>query len=191
VALLDRAIVSALPAVPKPIVRRISQRYIAGERIEDACRVVNELNASGKMATIDVLGEEITTEEEARHIAYTYDDVFRAIDEHALDSNVSVKLTGLGLKLDREVARENLERTVRGAAERGNFVRIDMEDSSCTDDTLTRYRELRESGLGKGGIVVQGWLGRASTRCEPTSSMHWRRCSPAAPTLASRPMTSC
>lgn len=159
-ALLDRAIVSALPAVPKPIVRRISQRYIAGERIEDACRVVKELNVGGKMATIDVLGEEITTPEEARHIAYAYDDVFRAIDEQGLDSNVSVKLTGMGLKLDLDIARENLERTVRGAAERGNFVRIDMEDSSCTDDTLTLYRELREQGLDNVGIVLQAYLRR-------------------------------
>jgi proline dehydrogenase len=160
VALLDRAIVSALPAVPKPIVRRISQRYIAGERVEDACRVVKNLNAEGKMATIDVLGEEITTPEEARHIAYAYDDVFRAIEEQGLDSNVSVKLTGMGLKLGREIARQNLERTVRGAAERGNFVRIDMEDSSCTDDTLALYRELREQGLDNVGIVLQAHLRR-------------------------------
>jgi proline dehydrogenase len=160
VALLDRAIVSALPAVPKPIVRRISQRYIAGERVEDACRVVKELNAQGKMATIDVLGEEITTPEEARHIAYAYDDVFRAIDEQGLDSNVSVKLTGMGLKLGRNTVRENLERTVRGARERGNFVRIDMEDSSCTDDTLALYRELREEGLDNVGIVLQAYLRR-------------------------------
>jgi proline dehydrogenase len=160
VALLDRAIVSALPAVPKPIVRRISQRYIAGDRVDDACRVVKELNAAGKMATIDVLGEEITTPEEARHIAYAYDDVFRAIDEQGLDSNVSVKLTGMGLKLDLDIARENLERTVRGAAERGNFVRIDMEDSSCTDDTLRLYRELREQGLDNVGIVLQAYLRR-------------------------------
>ena len=159
-ALLDRAIVSALPAVPKPIVRLISQRYIAGERIEDACRVVKELNAAGKMATIDVLGEEITTPEEARHIAFAYDDVFRTIDEQGLDSNVSVKLTGMGLKLDRKIAKENLERTVRGAAKRGNFVRIDMEDSSCTDDTLAIYRELREEGLDNVGIVLQAYLRR-------------------------------
>jgi proline dehydrogenase len=160
VALLDRAIVSALPAVPKPIVRRISQRYIAGERIDDACRVVKELNSQGKMATIDVLGEEITTPEEARHIAYAYDDVFRAIEEQGLDSNVSVKLTGLGLKLGRQICKQNLERTVRGAAERGNFVRIDMEDSSCTEDTLALYRELREDGLENVGIVLQAYLRR-------------------------------
>ena len=159
-ALLDRAIVSALPAVPKPIVRRISRRYIAGEQVDDACRVVRNLNATGKIATIDVLGEEVTTPEEARHIAYSYDDVFQVIDDQGLDSNVSVKLTGLGLKLGREICKQNLARTVRGAARRGNFVRIDMEDSSCTDDTLALYRELRADGLDNVGIVLQAHLRR-------------------------------
>jgi proline dehydrogenase len=160
VALLDRAIVRTLPAVPKPIVRRISERYIAGTRVEDACRVVERLNAEGKLATIDVLGEEITTWEEARHIGYQYENVFRTIDEQSLDSNVSVKLTGLGLKLDHALCREILERLVRHAAQRGNFVRIDMEDSSCTDETLRLYRELRETGLDNVGIVLQAYMRR-------------------------------
>jgi proline dehydrogenase len=160
VALLSRAIVRTLPAVPKPIVRKISERYIAGTRVEDACRVVKSLNAESKMATIDVLGEEITTWEEARHIGYEYENVFRAIDEQGLDSNVSVKLTGLGLKLDHGLCREILERLVRQAAERRNFVRIDMEDSSCTDETLRLYRELREAGLDNVGIVLQAYLRR-------------------------------
>ena len=159
-ALLDKAIVRTLPAVPKPIVRKISERYIAGTRVEDACRVVRRLNGEGKMATIDVLGEEITTWEEARHIGYEYENVFRAIDEQGLDSNVSVKLTGLGLKLDHGLCREILERLVRQAAERRNFVRIDMEDSSCTDETLRLYRELREAGLDNVGVVLQAYLRR-------------------------------
>src|SRR5438309_3283340 len=75
VALLDRAIVRLLPAVPKPVVRKISDRYIAGTDVADACRVVKELNSAGKMATIDVLGEEIASPEEARAIATTYKDV--------------------------------------------------------------------------------------------------------------------
>jgi proline dehydrogenase len=159
-AMLDRAIVRTLPAVPKGIVRRISDRYIAGTRIEDACSVVKRLNDEGKMATIDVLGEEITTWEEARHIGYEYENTFRAIDEQGLDSNVSVKLTGLGLKLDYGLCREILERLVRQAAERRNFVRIDMEDSSCTDDTLRLYRELRDAGLDNVGVVLQASLRR-------------------------------
>lgn len=170
-ALLSRAIVRTLPAVPKPIVRKISERYIAGTRVEDACRVVKSLNAESKMATIDVLGEEITTWEEARHIGYEYENVFRAIDEQGLDSNVSVKLTGLGLKLDHGLCREILERLVRQAAERRNFVRIDMEDSSCTDETLRLYRELREAGLDNVGIVLQAYLRRTLDDIEALSDL--------------------
>ena len=159
-ALLDRAIVRLLPAVPKPVVRRISERYIAGTELEDACRVVSELNDAGKMATIDVLGEEITSREEALAIAREYGHVFATIDRERLDSNVSVKLTGLGLKLGYEFCRENLASLVRSAAQRSNFVRIDMEDSSCTDDTLRIYRDLRAEGLDNVGIVLQAALRR-------------------------------
>jgi proline dehydrogenase len=160
VALLDRAIVRLLPAVPRPVVRRISDRYIAGSDLPDATRVVRQLNARGKLATIDVLGEEITNEEETRVIARAYQDVLAEIDRAGLDSNISVKLTGLGLELDYDLCRANLERVVREAAERDNFVRIDMEDSSTTDATLRLYRELRGSGYANLGIVLQASLRR-------------------------------
>ena len=140
--------------------RRISERYIAGTELDDALRVVRDLNAQGKMATIDVLGEEIGNPDEARAIAAAYRDTFRAIELGRLDSNVSVKLTALGLKLDYELCRANLEHVVRHAAERGNFVRIDMEDSSTTDDTLRLYRELRAAGLENVGVVLQARLKR-------------------------------
>jgi proline dehydrogenase len=160
VAILDRAIVRLLPAVPKPVVRRISSRYIAGTELEDACRVVERLNREGKMATIDVLGEEIASAEEAEAIAHTYEDVFSTIERMALDSNVSVKPTALGLKLGYDVFRENVELVVRRAAESSNFVRIDMEDSSTTDETLRLYRELRDAGLDNVGVVLQARLRR-------------------------------
>src|SRR5205085_6170130 len=118
---------------------RLSGRYIAGETLAEAVEVVPDLNTGGKLATVDVLGEEITREEETRAIAQAYRDVFAAIDEAALDSNVSVKLTALGLGLSYELCRENLLDVVGTAAGYGNFVRIDMEDSSTTDDTLRLY----------------------------------------------------
>jgi proline dehydrogenase len=123
------------------------------------------------MATIDVLGEEITTWEEARHIGYEYENVFRAIDEQGLDSNVSIKLTGLGLKLDYGLCRDIVERLVRHAAERKNFVRIDMEDSTCTDDTLRLYRELRAAGLDNVGVVLQSRLRRTLDDIESLSDL--------------------
>ena len=159
-ALLDRSIVRVLPAVPRPIVRRISGRYIAGSGLPDAIRVVKDLNAQGKMATIDVLGEESASRRETLDIVRAYHDVFEAIERARLDSNVSVKLTGLGLNLAYELCRANLEKVVRHAAESGNFVRIDMEDATCTSDTLQLYREVREAGLDNVGIVLQAYLRR-------------------------------
>jgi proline dehydrogenase len=160
VALLDRAIVRLLPAVPRPIVQKLSERYIAGPELRDARRTVRRLNADGKMATIDVLGEEITNEEDAAAIVDAYEDVFADIERCELDSNVSVKPTGLGLKLDLDLCRDNLRALVEDAAARDNFVRIDMEDSSTTDETLRLYRELREEGHDNLGIVLQATLRR-------------------------------
>jgi proline dehydrogenase len=160
VSLIDSALVRLLPAVPKPVVQMFSSRYIAGATLAEAVDCVRDLNAGGKMATVDVLGEEITREEDTRAIAQAYRDVFAAIDEARLDSNVSVKLTALGLDLSYELCRENLLDVVRSAAGCGNFVRIDMEDSSTTGDTLRLYRELREDGHDNLGVVLQARLRR-------------------------------
>ncbi len=137
-----------------------SARYIAGTTLDDAVGVVERLNADGKLATIDVLGEEITREDEARAIAQAYRDVFDEIERKQLESNVSVKLTALGLGLSYDMCRANLEDVVRQAADDHNFVRIDMEDSSTTDDTLRLYRELREAGHENLGVVLQAYLRR-------------------------------
>jgi proline dehydrogenase len=159
-AIFDRAIVRMLPAVPRPVVQKLAGRYIAGTELKDAREAVREINAEGKAATIDVLGEEITNEDEAAAIVRAYQDVFADIQHCELDSNVSVKLTALGLNLDYEVCRANLRAVVEDAASRDNFVRIDMEDSSTTDDTLRLYRELREQGLDNVGVVLQAMLRR-------------------------------
>ncbi len=159
-ALLDRAIVRLLPVVPKLVVQRLSSRYIAGASLDDAIRVVERLNAKGKLATVDVLGEEITSADQARAIAGQYHDVLTRIDETGLDANVSVKVTGFGLDLDEDLCRDNLRSIVRDAAARGNFVRIDMEDSSTTDRTLALYGELRLGGHSNVGVVLQAYLRR-------------------------------
>ena len=171
-SLLDRAIVRVLPAIPRPVVRRLSSRYIAGPKIEDALRVVTELDAEGKLATVDVLGEEITQASEAREITQTYLAALEAFGRAGLEANVSVKLTGLGLKLDRELCRENLE----AIASTGNFVRIDMEDSSTTDATLELYRELRAAGHEKLGVVLQAALRRTEDDARALAGANVRLC---------------
>ena len=145
-SLLDSALVRLLPAVPKPVVQLFSSRYIAGATLQEAADCVRKLNVGGKMATVDVLGEEITREEETREIAQAYRDVFAAIHDAQLDSNVSVKLTALGLGLSYDLCRENLLDVVRTAA--------------TTDDTLRLYRELREDGHDNLGVVLQARLRR-------------------------------
>ena len=159
-ALLDRAIVKLLPAVPKPVVQRISSRYIAGSKLDDAVRVVRRLNADGKLATVDVLGEEIHDAGETAAFVRAYEDVLEAIERERLDSNISIKLTALGLKVDYELCRRNLVEVVGHAAARHNFVRIDMEDSSTTTDTLQLYREQREAGHDNLGVVLQASMRR-------------------------------
>jgi proline dehydrogenase len=156
VTLFDQAIARVLPAVPKPVVQLFSQRYIAGSTLQDAIEVVHRLNDEGKLATIDVLGEEIHREADARAIARAYNDVFAAIEREALGANVSIKLTGLGLNLSYDLCKENVESIVA----QGKFVRIDMEDSSTTSETLRLYRELREDGHENVGVVLQARLRR-------------------------------
>jgi proline dehydrogenase len=160
VSVFDKAITQVLPAVPRPVVRRLAAPYIAGPKLDDAVRVVRRLNEEGKMATVDVLGEEVSSVEETGEIKAAYRAMLDRIAEEGLDSNVSVKLTGLGLELDERLAKANLEATVDHAQELGNFVRIDMEDSSTTEATLRIYSELRASGRSNLGVVLQSYLRR-------------------------------
>jgi proline dehydrogenase len=160
VRLLDRAIVRALPVVPRNVVRRLSSRYIAGSTLAEATEVVRRLNEEGKDATLDVLGEEVALREEAIGLRDAYRRALETIHGEELHSTVSVKLTALGLKLDSRLCRENVTSLVAEAARYGNFVRIDMEDSSTTSETLSLYRALRDEGHENVGVVLQAALKR-------------------------------
>jgi proline dehydrogenase len=142
------------------VVRRISSRYIAGPTLDDAVAVVGRLNAEGKLATVDVLGEEITSVDAAATIVGAYRDALARLEDARLDANVSVKLTGFGLDLDLELCRRNLLAVVEDAAARCTFVRADMEDSTTTTRTLQLVRDLRAGGHENVGAVVQAYLRR-------------------------------
>jgi len=157
--LLDRVIARTLPAVPRSIVRRVANRYIAGETTDEAMQVVAGLNARGFRATLDILGEHIENLDQARRAVEGYLNVLEEIARRKADSTISIKLTQLGLKLDSRACVEMASRIVSRAAELNNFVRIDMEDSSCTTDTLRVYRELRRE-FSNVGVVVQAYLRR-------------------------------
>ena len=169
--LFDHAVARLLPAVPRSIVGRVAAPYIAGPTLEDARRVVGELNAAGMSATVDVLGEEVTRPESAEAIAAAYHEALAAISTDGLDANVSVKLTALGLHVDADLCRSLLTDVLRDAASRRIFVRIDMEDSSTTDATLALYRSLREEGYEGVGIVLQAALRRTLSDIEALSDL--------------------
>jgi proline dehydrogenase len=162
---LNKLIVATLPAIPKPIVRKFANRYIAGDSIQDAVRVVKELNSQGMMATLDVLGEDIHQREEAFAARDKIVEVLDAISREHLDSNISIKLTQVGLKLDRQFCFENTRHIVQRAKDRNNFVRVDIEDSTCTDNTLWVYRELRKE-FSNVGIALQAYLRRTQQDAE-------------------------
>ncbi len=138
---------------------RISSRYIAGEHVKDALRVIQKFNHEKFLATVDILGEHVSLREEATKIAEEYVHLLDSIEENSLDCNVSVKLTHLGLKLDYDFCKDNVRRIVSAAKAKNNFIRIDMEDSSCTDETLRMYRELRKD-FDNVGIAIQSYLRR-------------------------------
>lgn len=155
----NRLLVSTLPLVPKAIVGRVAARYVAGETLDDAVAAVRKLSAQGAMSTIDVLGEEVSERGKATAAVEEYVRVFDAIDKDKLDSNVSIKLTLLGLKIDEGFCRDNVERIAQVASKYGNFVRIDMEDHTTTDATLRIYHELQPR-YGNLGVVFQAYMRR-------------------------------
>jgi proline dehydrogenase len=172
VAVLNYLISRSLPMVPRPVVRIFSRRYIAGDSLEDAARVLLGLNGAGYAATLDVLGEEVDGRAPAESAVKEYLRALSLIREERLDSNISIKLTQLGLKLDPEFCLANVRALALAAREQGNFVRIDMEDSSCTTATLDLYGRLREQGLDNVGVVLQACLRRslADARALPEGS---------------------
>lgn len=160
-SLMDRAVSATLPVVPKPIVGYFSKRYIAGAAMEDAFGVVRDLAGEGAMATLDILGEFISSAEEAAANTLKYAELLRRISAEGLpDANVSVKLSALGLAIDRNMCLENMRRILVVVAELRSFARIDMEDSPWTDATIEVYRALRTEFPGRVGIVVQSRLRR-------------------------------
>ena len=141
-------------------------RFVAGETLDDCLAVLADLNAKGLHANTTLLGEDVESREETASVVAEFRSVLDRIRERELEANLAVKLTHLGLLIDEELAYENLSALVDHAAERGNFVRIDMEHSSVVDATLRIYRRLRESGRENVGCVLQAYLYRTPSDLE-------------------------
>jgi proline dehydrogenase len=136
-------------------------RFVAGETLDDAVPVLRRLNASGLLTNTTLLGEGVHDEAETRSVVAAYRAALERIAAEDLRTNIAVKLTHLGLSIDEELAQRNVAELVEHAAERGNFVRIDMEESRHVDSTLRIYRSLREGGHENVGTVLQAYLFRS------------------------------
>lgn len=144
------------------VAKRAASRFIAGETLSDAVRVVQELNQQGINATMDHLGEHTTTADIARRATEDILEILDGIQASGVRSNVSIKLTQIGMALDEGLCAQNLEQIVRRARDTGSFVRVDMEDSPWVDATLKLCRTMRaEKGLENIGVVIQSYLYRS------------------------------
>lgn len=157
---LNNLIVRTLPLIPKPVVQKIASRYVAGETLERALEVVRQLNAAGCMSTLAVLGEDLSRREEAEGTVEQYVRALSAIAASRLDSNISVKLTALGLRLDPRECRRQFGRILQEARQHDHFVRIDMEDSSVTEETIQIFLEALQT-YRRVGLVLQAYLHRS------------------------------
>jgi len=158
-SVFDTLVRHGMPLVPKFIVGRVARRYVAGETLTDAVQTIRELNAEGATCTIDVLGEEVHERAKAEAAVAAYLDVFDTITREGLDCNVSIKPTLLGLKIDEAFCTEMVSAVAAKGAEVDNFVRIDMEDHTCTDATFAIYRAVK-ARHGHVGVVLQAYLHR-------------------------------
>jgi proline dehydrogenase len=161
-SLFDTLVKHGMPLVPRPIVGRVASRYVAGETMDDAVRTLRAMNDEGAMGTVDVLGEEVRDRAKAEGAVGQYLELLDRIAAEGLDANVSIKPTMLGLKIDEALCTSNVSAIVDHAAELGNFVRIDMEDHTCTDATLRMYRRVHEAHPSSVGVVLQAYMHRTT-----------------------------
>lgn len=143
-----------------PGARRLARQFVAGETLAEAVEAVRELGRNGRQATLDHLGENISTPEQARAATEAYREILEEIARQKLDCSISVKLTQLGLDISEAQCREHLRSLVNRAAELGNHVRVDMEGSAYTDRTLAIIADLRTTSDAV-GAVIQAYLYRS------------------------------
>lgn len=160
-SVFSKLVVASLPIIPKVIVKKVAQRYIAGPFLDDAVNTTKALMSKGACATIDVLGEFVESRDRAVEETSMSRSVVDAIGANHLDAYLSVKLTSMGLDIDHDFAYNNLKTVVSRARELGAFVRMDMENTPYTDITLDFYRRLRADGFDNVGVVIQAYLRRS------------------------------
>jgi len=158
--MINKLIASSVSIFPKWFIELFSKSYVAGYSSNEVLSIVEKLNHKGFSATIDILGEHVKDLEISKNITQQYCELFDSINSKSIDSNISVKPTHIGLDISKNVALENFNKIIDTAKKKSNFLRIDMESSTNTDDTLEIYKSLKDNYSGV-GIVLQAYLKRS------------------------------
>lgn len=158
--MFNKIIAAILPYFPKKFIWIFSRSYIAGETIDDAMRVSEDLNNKNVKVTLDVLGEFINTLDEAESNRNEYLNLIDVTYKNRIDGNFSLKPTSFGLLIDKEICYNHIREIVAKAAKFNGFIRIDMEDSPCTDDEIVLFRRLKAEFPANVGLVLQAYLKR-------------------------------
>lgn len=170
--MFNKLIAALLPYMPKKMVWIFSKKYIAGETLQDAIEASKELNDEGMLVTIDVLGEFIKDLDEAEENKNEYLEVIEASEKNNIKGNYSIKPTFFGLLLDEEKCYQHLREVVAKAASYGNFVRIDMEDSPCTDKEIRLFRRIKKEFPKNVGLVFQAYMKRTLDDVKALMDLH-------------------
>jgi len=171
---INKTIASIIPLMPKQFVWLFSKRYIAGKTLEDAIRVAKELNGQGILVTVDILGEFISTLDEAVKNKNEYLDVIDRVMNAGIQGNFSLKPSMFGLLLDEDVCYSHIKEIVTKAASYHNFIRIDMEDSPCTDKEIALFKRLKNDYPTNVGLVFQAYLKRTLEDIKSLEYLHSR-----------------
>jgi len=181
--MFNKLIAATLPYFPKKFIWIFSRSYISGETLEDAIRASKELNSKNMKVTLDVLGEFIKNLDEAEANKREYLHLIEVSTQNKIDGNFSVKPTSFGLLIDKDVCYSHIREIVAKAASYNNFIRVDMEDSPCTDLEIELFRKLKAEFPKNVGLVLQAYLKRTRSDIEkmldlnsPETSLNYRLC---------------
>lgn len=170
--MFNKLIAASLPFMPKGFVWLFSKKYIAGEMLSDALQVSKDLNQKDMLVTLDLLGEFIKTLDEAKANKDAYLEIIDAAEKAGIKGSYSIKPTFFGLLIDKETCYNYLREVVSKAASYGNFVRVDMEDSKCTDREIELFRRLQKEFPKNVGLVFQAYLKRTLDDLKGLHDLH-------------------
>lgn len=172
IRMMKKMIAQSVPYFPKKLIWQFSKRYVAGKNLEDVISISKSLNVNGMLVTVDLLGEFISDLQEAKENTEHYLKIITAYQKANIDGSFSLKPTFFGLQLDAETCYLNIRKIVKAASIHERFVRIDMEDATCTDSELGIFEKLQKEFPKNVAIVLQAYLHRTANDLQSLSTLN-------------------